>query len=133
MLKDRAKKYYLDGNFNCAETALRAIRDEYSLEIAEDDLKLVSAFGGGMGCGKTCGALCGCLAAYGKMTVRERAKEDKSFSSKCRGICKAFGDKLGSTECAELKKIYKDSENHCLETVELALEAFEEYMNRQEN
>ena len=129
MLKDRAKDYFEQQDFNCAETALRAIRDEYSLDISDDDLKLVSAFGGGMGCGKTCGALCGCLATYGKMTVNERAHEDKRFGSRCKALCDGFADKLGSTQCAEIRMLHKNDWSGCLKTVELGLEAFEEFLN----
>jgi len=129
LLNDRAKEYFIDQDFNCAETAIRAIRDEYSLDISEDDLKLVSAFGGGMGCGKTCGVLCGCLAAYGKMDVKNRAHEDKSFAVRCKALCDAFNSKLGNTQCAELKLIYRNDKTRCLRTVELGLEAFEEFIN----
>lgn len=131
MLRDRAEKYFIEQDFNCAETALRAIRDEYSLDIAEDDLKLVSAFGGGMGCGKTCGVLCGCLAAYGKMNVKNRAHEDKSFAVRCKTFCELFNKKLGNTQCSELKIVYRNDKTRCLKTVELGLEAFEEFIESQ--
>ena len=128
MLKDRAEKYFIEEDFNCAETALRAIRDEYALDIAEDDLKLVSAFGGGMGCGKACGVLCGCLAAYGKMDVKNRAHEDKNFAARCKAFYDLFNEKLGNTQCSELKAVYRNDKTRCLKTVELGLEAFEEFI-----
>lgn len=131
MLKDRAEQYFIGQDYNCAETALRAIRDEYGLDISEDDLKLVSAFGGGMGCGKTCGVLCGCLAAYGKMDVKNRAHEDKSFAVRCKSFCELFNQKLGNTQCSELKIVYRNDKSRCLKTVELGLEAFEEFINSQ--
>ena len=131
MLKDRAEQYFIGQDFNCAETALRAIRDEYALDISEDDLKLVSAVGGGMGCGKACGVLCGCLAAYGKMDVKNRAHEDKDFAFRCKAFCELFEKKLGSTQCSELKPVYRNDQTRCLKTVELGLEAFEEFINSQ--
>ena len=128
MLKDRAKEYFIDKDFNCAETVVRCIRDEYALDISEDDLKLVSGFGGGMGCGQTCGALCGLIAAYGKMTVKDRAHATADFGKSCGAICGAFNRKLGSMQCAELKKLYSSQEFRCLKTVEMALDIFEEFM-----
>ncbi len=65
MLRDNVKKYYLEQDYNCAETILRCIDEEYGIGLTEDDFKLVSAFGGGMGCGSSCGALCGAMAALG--------------------------------------------------------------------
>ena len=55
MLRDNVKKYYLEQDYNCAETILRCIDEEYGIGLTEDDFKLVSAFGGGMGCGSSCG------------------------------------------------------------------------------
>ena len=66
MLRDNVKKYYLEQDYNCAETILRCIDEEYGIGLTEDDFKLVSAFGGGMGCGSSCGALCGAMAALGR-------------------------------------------------------------------
>ena len=55
MNSERLKSYYLDKDYNCAETTLRLINDKYDLGLAEEDYKLVSGFGGGFGCGITCG------------------------------------------------------------------------------
>ena len=57
MLKDKAYKYIISKDHNCAETALLAISEEYGLDIGPEEMKLVSAFGGGMGCGKLCGEI----------------------------------------------------------------------------
>ena len=46
MLRDNVKKYYLEQDYNCAETILRCIDEEYGIGLTEDDFKLVSAFGG---------------------------------------------------------------------------------------
>ena len=59
MLKDRVGAYYLEKNYNCAETLIHAINDEYHLALGEEEMKLAGGFGGGMGCMEaTCGALC---------------------------------------------------------------------------
>ena len=52
MIKSKAYEYFITQDHNCAETALLAIRDAYGLDIGPEEMKLVSAFGGGMGCGK---------------------------------------------------------------------------------
>ena len=128
MLKDRAREYFIDKDMNCAEASLCAIRDEYGLDIPEDDIKLVSAFGGGMGCGKTCGVICGCLAAYGKMTVTGRAHTTEKFSPNCMKLYRAIAKELGADMCAELKPMYFDKELRCLKKVEIGLDAFEKFM-----
>lgn len=127
MLKNRAYEYFITKDHNCAETSLLAASDEYGLDIGPEEMKLVSAFGGGMGCGKLCGVLAGSMAALGKLAVNGRAHATQDFDSLCAGLCEAFKAGLGSTECAELKPMYRNDEVRCLKTVELGLDVFEAY------
>ena len=127
MLKDRAYEYFITKDHNCAETALLAISDEYGLNIGPEEMKLVSAFGGGMGCGMLCGVLAGSMAALGRLAVNERAHATENFGPLCAGLFEAFKTRLGSVKCEELKAMYRNDEVRCLKTVELGLEAFEAY------
>lgn len=126
MLRDIAVKYY-DDNCNCAEALLLAANDQYNLGLTERDIHLVGAFGGGMGCGRTCGALCGMIAALGAMRITTRAHASEGLRELSASLVKAFEDKLGSTECAELMAKYKSPERRCGLTVELAADVFEEF------
>ena len=107
MLRDKVKKYYMEQDYNCAETILRCINEEYQLGLMEDDFKLVSAFGAGMGCGSSCGALCGAMAALGRMIVKTRAHATDGFKDICGDYVASFRDKLGNIDCSELVKVYK--------------------------
>lgn len=129
MLRDNVKKYYLEQDYNCAETILRCIDEEYGIGLTEDDFKLVSAFGGGMGCGSSCGALCGAMAALGRLTVKTRAHATDGFKDTCADLVDEFRKKLGNTDCSELVKVYKKDDVRCLETVCLAADVFEEFYN----
>ena len=129
MLRDNVKKYYLEQDYNCAETILRCIDEEYGIGLTEDDFKLVSAFGGGMGCGSSCGALCGAMAALGRLTVKTRAHATDGFKDTCADLVEEFRKKLGNTDCSELVKVYKKDDVRCLETVCLAADVFEEFYN----
>ena len=127
MIKSKAYEYFITQDHNCAETALLAIRDAYGLDIGPEEMKLVSAFGGGMGCGKLCGVLAGSMAALGRLAVNGRAHATENFGPLCAGLCEAFKAGLGSTECAELKPMYRNDEVRCLKTVELGMDVFEAY------
>lgn len=127
MLRDKVRKYYLEQDYNCAETILRCIDEEYQLGLEEADFHLVSAFGGGMGCGSSCGALCGAMAALGRLVVKMRAHATEGFKETCADYVKRFEEKLGSTECLELVKQYKKEDIRCMETVCLAADVFEEF------
>ncbi len=127
MLKDRAYEYFIVKDHNCAETALLAISEEYGLKIGPEEMKLVSGFGGGMGCGDLCGVLAGSMAALGKLAVNGRAHATENFGPLCAGLCESFRTCLGSMKCAELKPRYRTDELRCLKTVELGLDVFETY------
>ena len=64
MLKDLVGKYYLDQNYNCAESVLRAGNEYYDLGLHDRDMIVVAAYGGGIQSGNTCGAV---LAGAGIM------------------------------------------------------------------
>ncbi len=127
MLKDRAYEYFITKDHNCAESALLSISEEYGLGIGPEEMKLVSAFGGGMGCGKLCGVLAGSMAALGKLAVNEKAHATENFGPLCAGLCEAFQAGLGSLKCEDLKAMYRNDEVRCLKTVELGLDVFETY------
>ena len=48
MNNHKLRRYYLEKDYNCAETILRAANEEYHLGLNEDSFRLVSGFGGGM-------------------------------------------------------------------------------------
>ena len=127
MLKEKAYEYFITRDHNCAESALLAISEEYGLNIGPEEMKLVSAFGGGMGRGKLCGVLAGSMAGLGKLAVKEKAHATENFGPLCAGLYEALQAGLGGTECAELKPLYRNDEVRCLRTVELGLEVFEAY------
>lgn len=129
MRKDQVKHYYLDENYNCAESLIRVLNEDYHLDLETEDMKLVGGFGGGMGCGLTCGALAAAIAALGKLYIKDKAHGTPGFRELCGSFVDQFRKKLGDVDCAELKKANFVPGTRCLKTVELAgdlLEAFVE-------
>lgn len=130
MKKEIINKYYFDGNYNCAETILRAANDTYSLGLTDDALKIIGGFGAGMGCGKTCGALCGSLAVISKLLIDTKAHETANFANNCGKLVDDFERELGSINCAVLKeKYFKADSTRCIKTVEKAAQVLESYIN----
>lgn len=122
------KEYFLEDDFNCAETTLRALNDAYDLGISEDEMKLVGGFGGGLGCGKTCGILCGAVAGIGRMMISERAHATENLKETCAGCVAKFEEKFGSTDCETLKSNYFDKDTRCLYLVENGIELVKDYI-----
>ena len=127
-MEHRVYDYFITRDYNCAESILRAADAEYGLNLREEDFKLVSAFGGGLGCEKTCGALCGALAVIGRLRVQDRAHTTENFKELCAGFVQRFEDELGSIDCDLLKLQYRTEETRCLKTVELAARALDVYL-----
>ena len=127
MLKENIRQYYLTQDYNCAETTLRLINDEYGLNLSQEDFKLVSGFGGGCGCGIVCGALAGAIAAIGAMEVTERAHATPCFKETCGEYCARFAEALGSTNCSEIRPIYFQEDVRCLTAIEAAADCFESF------
>ena len=67
------------------------------------------------------------MAVLGRLTVNGKAHATEDFGPLCAGLCESFRAGLGSTECAELKPLYRTDELRCLKTVELGLDVFEAY------
>ncbi len=118
MLKERAKKYYLNEDMNCAEAVFLACRDEWNLEIPKETAKAMGGFGGGLAIGHLCGAISGGVAALGFLVIDKRSHE----SPKMRTITEVFMEKceneLGSFMCEDIKLTHRDDATRCLKAVE---------------
>lgn len=128
MDKQKLYDYYIGKHYNCAEALLCTANEEYNLGMGDDALKLVSGFGGGMGCGDTCGALAGAMAVIGVMCVDGWAHATEGFSDQCGKFCHEFERKIGSTKCEYLKKRNEEPGRRCLKTVEQAYILLEEFL-----
>ncbi len=126
MLKSMVREYFLDKNYNCAETMFIIVNKAYNLGLGEEDFKIVSAYGGGFGCGITCGALAGAMAVLGKMAVADKARTTEGFRDLCREYVEAFMGEVGHTDCAQIREINRNDRGPlCLVVVEAAAEVFE--------
>ncbi|MCI6152518.1 MAG: C-GCAxxG-C-C family protein [Fusobacterium perfoetens] len=124
MLKDIAKKYYLEKSYNCAESIFLASNEYYNLGLNEKIREVVTAFGGGMGCGRTCGALTGALAILGVMVHMEK----EPFHQVCTKLIEDYEKELETSVCDELKIRYKTEKERCWKTVEIASDVFEKFI-----
>ncbi len=128
MVKEYVKSFYLEKDFNCAETLLKSIAEAYGLDVKPEDVKLVGAWGGGAGCGITCGALAGSLAALGKLCIGERAHATPGFSALCGEYVKAFEAEFASVNCRDIKPTPFIPGVRCIDTVERAADLFDRFV-----
>ena len=96
MLKEKAKEYYNDKDYNCAEAIIRAANDVYDLGINEAGLKSYGCFGAGMQCGSVCGAVSWAMGAISAKEVKSIALESETLGPKCREMMKGLRNVLGT-------------------------------------
>jgi Xaa-Pro dipeptidase len=131
MLTDKVMKYYLEDNdLNCAETMIYGANEEYDLNMSEDALKTMSAFGGGMAVESVCGALTGAVAALGVMFTGDKSIDKDRRKEIIADFYREFEKKLGTDNCELLKEKYRDEVDGCLKVVELSAEVLEEIVSK---
>ena len=129
MLREKAAKYYLEGDYNCAESVLLAANEVYELGLDKENChRLVSAFGGGMGCGLLCGAIAGAMAALGQEAVNTRAHVTDGFKELCAGMAAEMEAELGGVNCSVIKPALFVEGRRCAETVRRAADVLEKQM-----
>lgn len=133
MTRDYVENYYLNQNYNCAESLLRAANDAYQLGIPEESFKLVGGFGAGMGCGTSCGALCAGISAIGMSCIRTKAHETPELKDLTTRFVEGFRAQMGSEACDEIVKTFKKPDVRCVETVLRAADLLDQVLGGQNN
>ncbi|MBR0139926.1 MAG: C-GCAxxG-C-C family protein [Firmicutes bacterium] len=123
-----AREYYLDENYNCAESTIRGLNDSLGLGLDDENMKLLAGFGGGMASGLACGVLCGCVGAIGKMMVTDKAHNCPEEREACKEFVALFAETFGDTNCSYLVEKYKRPDIRCAILVEEAQKLFENFM-----
>lgn len=126
MTKERIYDYFINKDFNCAESMLHALNDEYDLQIPDHAFKLIGGFSGGMACGKNCGALCGGCAALGWAMIQDRAHTTPGLREAAAEYAVKFTRHFGSDRCDCLSPVYKKPDNRCLQLLEQAADIFDQ-------
>lgn len=125
MFVTKARKYYMEHDFNCSESILYAANEHYDLGIDPKGLKIMAAFGGGMGIESVCGAVTGSIAALSVMFCENKAHDNPELKEICKSYFAEFEKRYHSTICLELKEKYRTEEEKCLKVIEMAAEVLE--------
>ncbi len=129
MLRDIAKVYFLEKNYNCAESVLRAANDYYKLGLNDRDMIMMAGYGAGVQSGNFCGALLGGVAALSMLFVESKAHESDDIRPVTNLFLSKAQKELGSTQCADIKPRFARPNVRCYETVRIASDALEECVN----
>lgn len=143
--KERARELFLQG-YNCSQSVFCAFAADYGIE-PELALRLSASFGGGIGrMRETCGALCGACMVIGlekgQINPNDSAAKQDNYNA-VQNISQRFKEMNGSTKCAELLKLRKNTPitsipdertaeyyktRPCLRMVDSAVELLEDFL-----
>lgn len=126
MLKDLLPKYYFDGNYNCAETILRAGNEYYNLDLHDRDMISFGAFGAGIQTGNTCGAVLAAAGILSMKYIEAKAHESEDIKPVVSAMMRKFNEKYKSTLCKDIKPQSFKPEYRCQKTIEVACDIIEE-------
>ena len=127
-----AREYFIDKDYNCAESTLRLANDRYELGLTDDEMKLVAACGGGFSSGLNCGVLCACAAAISKKLVETKSHDCEALKPTMIEFVERFREVCGGTDCSVLKPMHVKEGQRCLEMVELGEKVLAEFMEKLE-
>lgn len=122
MLKDLCEKYYFEGNYNCAETIIRAGNDYYNLGLHDRDMIAFGGFGAGIQTGNTCGAVLAGVSILSMKYIEAKAHESADIKPVTRMLIQRFNQKYGSVLCKDIKA----QEIRCKNTIDVACDILEE-------
>ena len=126
MLKDLLPKYYFDGNYNCAETIIRAGNEYYNLGLHDRDMIMMGVYGAGIQTGNTCGAVLATAAILSMKYVEAKAHESADIKPVTKILMRKFNERCGSTLCKDIKAQFFKPEYRCQVTIEMACDILEE-------
>lgn len=132
MLKDHLSKFYFDGNYNCAESVVRAGNEYYELGLHDRDMKLVGGFGAGIQTGSTCGAFLGAISLLSMKYIEQKAHESDDIKPVATMLTEKFTKAYGSVLCSEVKPQSFAEGKRCLAAVEKACDLLEEVIDTYE-
>ena len=132
MLKDVMLDYYLNQNYNCAETIIRAGNDYYNLGLHDKDMIMMGVFGAGIQSGNTCGAFISAASILSLKYVEAKAHESDDIRPVTQKLLRKFNEKYSSILCRDIKPQSFKPEFRCRKTIETACDILEEVLNEYE-
>lgn len=125
MLKDCMYKFYLEQNYNCAESVIRAANEYYGLGLDEKAMIMTGVYGAGIQTGNTCGAILSGAAVLSLKYVPAKAHESEDIKPVTTKFIREFNQIYGGIRCTEIKPKSFKTEYRCLKTVECVCDTLE--------
>lgn len=97
----------------------------YGLDLTKETMTTMRGFGGGMHTEDLCGALSGGVAVMGIIFSEKKEYDQEKIPAATKDFVESFHRELSSTNCKELKNIYRKEVAKCSPVVSKAGEILE--------
>lgn len=104
---EEAQNYFKNEKLSCSESVLKAIVNNFDMNVDENIIRVASGFSGGVGgCGCICGTLSAANISIGLLFGRSEGNDPaiKKAKELSKNIHDIFIEKNNSTCCKELTK-----------------------------
>lgn len=111
--KDKPEALQSQYHMNCAEVLIRAGNEAYGLDLSEEIIKTMQAFGGGFYSGSTCGALIGSLAVISHLYAQDRPSDQAVLKEAAELMVTEFQKDFEALDCTDIKARFRDPATGC--------------------
>ncbi|HKZ16547.1 MAG TPA: C-GCAxxG-C-C family protein [Geobacteraceae bacterium] len=94
-IENAAELHFRSKKMNCAEAALKALKDHFRSDMPDEITHLATGFGGGSASGCLCGAVVGATMGMGLVVTDDR----KRLAALTKELHKWFADTYGAVCC----------------------------------
>lgn len=104
---EEAQNYFKNENLSCSESVLKAIVNNFNMNVDDSIVRVASGFSGGIGgCGCICGTLSAANISIGLLFGRSEGNDPGIEKAKelSKNIYDVFIEKNNSTCCKEITK-----------------------------
>lgn len=112
-------------DYSCSETMVVAANEVYQLKLPEEVFRAVAPFSGGLLTEDVCGILTGGLVILGIMYTNNVAHDSEKMQEVSKHYIETLKNRIKTTQCAELKPIYKTEDKGCNDLIALGAEVLE--------
>ncbi len=112
----RAENYFVVGGLNCAETVLRVLIEQGTIDAPPDVVRMMTGLGGGLHRNAVCGAVLGAVTAISWACGRTEMHQSRDPANRAvRLFLDRFYEEFSELNCNDLRERHiesKDPQEH---------------------
>ncbi|MCI9155740.1 MAG: hypothetical protein HFF44_02225 [Lawsonibacter sp.] len=129
-IKQNLYQVYVTEQTNCAQTMFAAGIQSQGDEVPEASSRMLGVYSGGVSSEAFCGGILGGAAAIGYLLNHGDEQSFETSKQACREFVERCRNRLGTTECSQIKAVWRKEEIRCYDAVEQIAEELESVLKK---